>query len=114
MPIERGFQIDVNDSYKWVQWRRSRGGLNAFQIEYRDRVLADGGIVESIGCVKDVEYVYVLNLFERQYKARVIDDGGTIESIECLEGESYMDNNWDYYFRVERDGGLVESLECAK
>lgn len=83
MLIETGFQIDVNDSYKWFQWRKSRGGLglNIFQKEYEKRVIADGGVVESLKCVNAIFTVD----YNWNYYFRVVNDGGVVESLECTK-----------------------------
>ncbi len=55
-------------------------GLTAIQNQFKTRVLADGGVVESLECVNnaidtDLNWGYYL---------RVVSDGGVVESLECV------------------------------
>ena len=45
---------------------------------FNDRVLWDGGIIESLECIESVEFRFT------DYYSRVISNGGTIESLECV------------------------------
>jgi hypothetical protein len=45
---------------------------------FNERVLADGGIIESLDCIESVEFRFT------DYYSRVINNGGIIESLECV------------------------------
>ena len=47
---------------------------------FSDRVLADGGTVESLNCVKNADF----NTANWTYYFRVVDDGGVVESLDCV------------------------------
>ena len=47
---------------------------------FKDRVLADGGVVESLQCVDNITY----SNYDWSFYFRVTDDGGVVESLECL------------------------------
>tara|TARA_R110001632_G_scaffold142669_1_gene258617 strand:+ start:1345 stop:1563 length:219 start_codon:yes stop_codon:yes gene_type:complete len=47
---------------------------------YKSRVVADNGIVESLGCVNKSNF----SKSNWGYYFRVVEDGGIIESLECV------------------------------
>ena len=49
---------------------------------YKTRVEADGGVVESLSCVNDADFISANNW---TYYFRVVDDGGLVESLECVK-----------------------------
>lgn len=92
--------VSYDDFYKFderefkvvVSYAKSQGEI------YSDRVIADGGTVESYECVDNV-----LNNFETistYYQNRVIEDGGTVESLSCV-ADAITDENfyrWGAYW----------------
>lgn len=48
---------------------------------YENRTVADGGVVESIRCVR---IAFVGYNFKSQYQTRVALDGGVAESVNCF------------------------------
>jgi hypothetical protein len=63
------------------------GGLNPLAGAYRDRVEADGGIIESIKCVANALKAFPQadtgRLLFEPYSTRVLTDGGSIEARNC-------------------------------
>ena len=92
--------VSYDDFYKFdereykvvVSYAKSQGEI------YSDRVIEDGGTVESYECVDNV-----LNNFETistYYQNRVIEDGGTVESLSCV-ADAITDENfyrWGAYW----------------
>lgn len=73
--------IGVNSNT--ISWGKIYGDLAGFsEIVQRfvSRVEADGGIVESEGCVNNADFIN--NNWNYYY--RVIDDSGFVESLECV------------------------------
>ena len=62
-----------------VNWP-SLAKLSPLVDNYKDRVIADGGTVESLRCVKGVDFAK----FNWKFYFRVIEDGGVVESLECV------------------------------
>lgn len=65
---------------------------------YADRVLADGGIYESLECITDLTGNFYTD--STYYENRVNIDGGIVESIDCVS-ESINDNTfyiWEDYW----------------
>ena len=62
-----------------VNWA-SLAKLSPLVDNYKDRVIADGGTIESLRCVKNLDF----DKFNWNYYLRVTDDGGVIESLECV------------------------------
>lgn len=92
--------VSYDDFYKFdereykviVSYAKSQGEI------YSDRVIADGGTVESYECVENF-----LNNFETistYYQNRVMEDGGTVESLSCV-ADAITDENfyrWGAYW----------------
>jgi len=76
--------VNYDDFYKFdereykvvVYYGKSRGEI------FKDRVVADNGIVESIECINDNLNNFISQ--SQQYDERVKNDGGTIESLICV------------------------------
>ena len=68
-----GLSLNIQNSYL------SNNGLSALTNRYVKRVQADGGVVESRGCISNLG----LDIYNWTYYYRVIDDGGVVESLEC-------------------------------
>ena len=67
-----------------INWGSSYSDIAGFSIltyRYQDRVEADGGVVESLNCVNNADFV---RPYSWNYYFRVIDDGGIVESLECV------------------------------
>ncbi len=92
--------VSYDDFYKFdereykvvVSYAKSQGEI------YSDRVIADGGTVESYECVDNV-----LNNFETistYYQNRVFEDGGEVESLSCVADAITDDNfyRWGTYW----------------
>ena len=89
---------------------------------YRDRVLADGGVVESLQCA-DFDYSINWNQvllnedsytkFITEYTDRIVADGGTLEAVNCIDRNYFSQWNWVYYYRVIEDSGIVEKIGCV-
>ncbi len=47
---------------------------------YASRVIANGGVVESLSCVDSADFMNN----DWYYYFRVVDNGGTVESLECV------------------------------
>ena len=82
---------------------------------YDERVLADGGVIESLQCV-DFDYSVNWNQvllnedsyakFISEYTDRVVADGGTLEAVNCIDRNYFGQWNWNYYYRVKEDSGI--------
>jgi len=76
--------VNYDDFYKFdereykvvVYYGKSRGEI------FKDRVVADNGIVESIECINNNLNNFISQ--SQQYDERVKNDGGTIESLICV------------------------------
>jgi hypothetical protein len=55
-------------------------GVDYIINTYTSRVIADGGVVESINCVRNAFIGYDL---KTQYETRVLADGGVLEATDC-------------------------------
>lgn len=62
-------------------------GLDPFTRDYITRVEADGGAVESPGCIRKrllpTFRFSVTSTYWIPYRDRVVDDSGTIEGVGC-------------------------------
>lgn len=56
------------------------GGVQYIVNTYTARVIADGGVVEAINCVRNAFIGYDL---KTQYETRVLADGGIVEAADC-------------------------------
>lgn len=56
------------------------GGVQYVIDKYTSRVLAAGGVIESINCVKNIFIGYNL---KTQYENRVLIAGGNLEATDC-------------------------------
>ena len=63
-----------------VKYRALINPYNALTLRYKSRILADGGVVESLDCVNSADFISN----NWAYYFRVIDDGGVVESLECV------------------------------
>ena len=54
--------------------------LSVVTLRYEDRIIADGGTVESLDCVNAL----FTEDYNWNYYFRVTDDGGVVESLECV------------------------------
>ena len=92
--------VSYDDFYKFdereykvkVYYAKSRGEI------YSDRVIADGGVVESIECINNTLDDFISQ--SQQYDERVENDGGTIESLSCVS-QAIDDGNfyeWGAYW----------------
>ena len=95
--------------------------LSELASGYRDRVVADLGVVEKVQCVDfdyNVNWGYYLGLqvgFDRfltEYQTRISTDSGTLESLNCVRNSYLFDYDWTYNYRVVDNLGVVESLGC--
>ena len=76
--------VSYDDFYKFdereykvkIYYAKSRGEI------FSDRVIADGGVVESIECINNTLDDFISQ--SQQYDERVENDGGTIESLSCV------------------------------
>jgi len=89
---------------------------------FRDRVVADGGVLESLQCA-DFDYSINWNQvllnedsyskFITEYADRIVADGGTLEAVNCIDRNYFSQWNWVYYYRVIEDSGIVEKIGCV-
>ena len=95
--------------------------LSELAYGHRDRVIADGGVVEKIQCTEfdyNVNWGYYLGLqsgfsrFLSEYESRISADVGTLESLNCIRNSFLSEFDWTYNYRVIDDGGSVEKLGC--
>ena len=70
----------VGVSTNTISWGKSYSdlGFNFVANNFRERVIADGGTVEALGCVSSAGENW-------NYNYRVTNDGGTVESLGCVE-----------------------------
>ena len=95
--------------------------LSELATTFRDRVIADSGVIEKIQCVEldyNVNWGYYLGLqsgfnrFLTEYETRISTDSGTLESLNCIRFSDLSNFDWTYNYRVIDDLGVVESLGC--
>ena len=87
LPVENGWggiYFDLSNPY------------NALTLRYNSRVLADGGVVESLDCVNSADFI----ANNWAYYFRVLDDGGVVESLECV-------NSINPVFLLKEDNGYL-------
>jgi len=82
-------------------WSNRYQGVQAAIFErYRDRVIADGGVVEAFTCTISRLRLPGLNvgqlLFDN-YEARVVADSGVVEAEQCTVNEINKLNKWVLY-----------------
>lgn len=68
--------------------------------EYRERVLADGGIVEGFLCAIAALRLPGVNIgqfYFDQFEGRVIADGGVVEAEQCTVNAINNINIWELY-----------------
>ena len=98
-------EVSYDDFYKFdereykvvIYYAKSQGEI------YSDRVIADGGVVESIECINDTLNNFISK--SQQYDERVQNDGGTIESLSCVS-DALNDGNY-YEWSAYWSGFLV-------
>lgn len=68
--------------------------------QYRERVLADGGIVEGFLCAiaaLRLPGVTIGQIYFYNYEVRVIADGGVVEAEQCTVNAINNLNIWELY-----------------
>ena len=95
--------------------------LSELAITFRNRIIADSGVIEKIQCAEldyNVNWGYYLGLqngfnrFLTEYETRISTDSGTLESLNCIRFSDLSNFDWAYNYRVIDDLGVVESLGC--
>ena len=74
-----GIGVTTN-TISWGSIYLSIAGFIELTNRYKERVEADGGVVESLECLNAADFMANNWL----YYFRVIDDGGIVESLECV------------------------------
>ena len=74
--------IGVNsNTISWGKIYSDEAGFSTLNQRFVQRVKADGGTVESEGCLDNADY----KVYNWDFYYRVIDDSGVVESLECVD-----------------------------
>ena len=74
-----GNGVETNSIY-WGSMYRYDADYREVTSRFEDRVIADGGTNEALGCVNTADFAD--NNWD--YYFRVTDDGGSVESLQCI------------------------------